>query len=36
MDVFRPTAEWGPGDRTQKKMWLEKKRPRRECFVELF
>ena len=34
MDVFRPTPEWGPGDRSQKKMWLEKKRPRRECLVE--
>ena len=30
MDVFRPTPEWGPGDRSQKKLWLEKKRPRRE------
>jgi len=28
MDVFRPTPEWGPGDRSQKKLWLEKKRPR--------
>jgi len=26
MDVFRPTAEWGPGDKSQKKIWLEKKR----------
>ena len=30
MDVFRPTPEWGPGDRSQKKLWLEKKRPRRK------
>ena len=28
MDVFRPTAEWGPGDKSQKKLWLEKKRSR--------
>ena len=38
MDVFRPTPEWGPGDRSQKKLWLEKKRPRRKfmdfaCFA---
>jgi len=28
MDVFRPTPEWGPGDKSQKKLWLEKKRAR--------
>jgi len=25
MDVFRPTSAWGPGDRSQKKLWLEQK-----------
>ena len=30
MDVFRPTSAWGPGDRSQKKLWLEQKTRKRK------
>jgi len=26
IDVMRPTVDWGPGDRTQRKLWQEKQR----------
>ena len=33
MDVFRPTSAWGPGDRSQKKLWLEQKMRKRKILL---
>ena len=35
MDVFRPTEAWGPGDKSQKKLWLEKKRSKRKISLNI-
>ena len=36
MDVMRPTADWGPGDRTQRKLWQERQRQQRKYLIILF